>query len=239
MRIINDINSIKEHFADHETFSTNDIFQFYKIKEPQIPRATVNWRIYNLVHSGQLQRVGRGIYKIGKSTTFKPMLSNKTKKVANQVKKNFPYINFCVWELSVVNQFSQHLINYNVHFVDVERDVVDSVYYNLRETNSKVMHIKNLYDGLSDWSDYIIVRSLVSQAPLQEMHKIPVATLEKILVDLFSDKEFISFQGSEIYTIFENALDAYTVNESAMLRYADRKKKKEKIQSLLKTIKRQ
>lgn len=239
MRIINDINSIKEHFADHETFSTNDIFQFYKIKEPQIPRATVNWRIYNLVHSGQLQRVGRGIYKIGKSTTFKPMLSNKTKKVANQVKKNFPYINFCVWELSVVNQFSQHLINYNVHFVDVERDVVDSVYYNLRETNSKVMHIKNLYDGLSDWSDYIIVRSLVSHAPLQEMHKIPVATLEKILVDLFSNKEFISFQGSEIYTIFENALDAYTVNESAMLRYADRKKKKEKIQSLLKTIKRQ
>lgn len=233
------INSIKDHFANNETFNTNDIFQFYKIGEPEIPRTTVNWRIYHLVHSGQLQRVGRGIYKIGESTTFEPMLSNKTKQIAKHVKKNFPYINFCVWELSVINQFSQHLINYNVHFVDVERDAVDSVYYDLKENNSNVMHVKNLFDDLSDWPDYIIVRPLVSHAPLQSINKIPVATLEKILVDLFSDKEFISFQGSEIYTIFQNALDAYTINESAMLRYADRKNKKANIQRLLKTIERQ
>ncbi len=233
-----DINSIKEHFANNETFNANDIFQFYKIGEPEIPRTTVNWRIYYLVHSGQLQRVGRGIYRIGKSITFEPILSNKTRQIANRIKKNFPYINFCVWELSVINQFSQHLINYNVRFVDVERDVVNSVYYNLKENNNNVMHVKNLFDELSDWSDYIIVRPLVSHAPLQNINKIPVATLEKILVDLFSDKEFISFQGSEIYTIFQNALDAYTINESAMLRYADRKKRKEKIRCLLKTINR-
>ena len=64
-------------------------------------------------------------------------------------------------------------------------------------------------------------------------------TLEKILIDLFSDKEYVSFQGGEIYSIFSNAIELYTVNERALLRYTSRKKKKDKIRGLLNTIKRQ
>ncbi len=76
-------------------------------------------------------------------------------------------------------------------------------------------------------------------APLQRINEISTASLEKILVDLFSDKEFISFQGNEIYKIFQNAFKTYTINESTMLRYTDRKKKKkkDKINALLQTIK--
>jgi len=44
-------------------------------------------------------------------------------------------------------------------FVDVERDAVDSVYYNLKENNSNVMNIKNIFDDLSDWPNYIFVRN--------------------------------------------------------------------------------
>ena len=239
MSYTTDIELLKEHFANKEELSVDDIFQFYKIEEPEIPRTTVNWRIYNFVHNGQLQRVGRGSYKIGKTTIFKPALSHKIEKIAKSVKKNFPYINFCVWELSDINRFTQHLINFNIYFVDVERDAVDAVYYNLKENNSNVMNIKNIFDDLSDWPNYIFVRPLISHAPLHEINNMPTITLEKILVDLFSDKEFVSFQGSEIYSIFSNAIELYTVNESALLRYASRKKEKDKIQDLLNTIKRQ
>jgi len=64
-------------------------------------------------------------------------------------------------------------------------------------------------------------------------------TLEKILIDLFSDKEYVSFQGGEIYSTFSNAIELYTVNERALLRYTSQKKKKNKIRGLLNTIKRQ
>lgn len=61
----------------------------------------------------------------------------------------------------------------------------------------------------------------------------------KKLVDLCTDKEFISFQGNEIYHIYENAFEAYTVNQQTMLRYAGRKSKREEIEKILKTINRQ
>ncbi|OJX91995.1 MAG: hypothetical protein BGP01_06860 [Paludibacter sp. 47-17] len=122
-----DLKQLQAFFPKNEFFTTDAIFQFYNEKEPGIPRTTVNWRIYDLVHNGQLQRVGRGVYKIGQSNPFEPMLSNKIQKVAKHIQKEFSYINFFVWELSVINQFSQHLVNFDIRFVDVERDVVDAV----------------------------------------------------------------------------------------------------------------
>jgi len=47
-----------------------------------------------------------------------------------------------------------------------------------------------------------------------------VASLEKILIDLATDKEFFPFQGNEIHSIYDSAFEKYTINESAMLRYA-------------------
>jgi len=62
---------------------------------------------------------------------------------------------------------------------------------------------------------------------------------KKMLVDLCTDKEFVSFQGNEIYHIYENAFEAYTINEQTMLRYAGRKAKIEEVETVLKTINRQ
>jgi hypothetical protein len=66
-----------------------------------------------------------------------------------------------------------------------------------------------------------------------------MATLEKMLTDLATDKELLFFQGNEIYTIIRTALQKYTVNQSTMLRYAGRKHKREEINNILKTINRQ
>jgi hypothetical protein len=49
-----------------------------------------------------------------------------------------------------------------------------------------------------------------------------------MLVDIFCDDVLFSAQqGSEMQTIFRNAFDKYTINENKMLRYADRRRKKE------------
>jgi hypothetical protein len=66
-----------------------------------------------------------------------------------------------------------------------------------------------------------------------------VATLEKILVDWATDKEFFSFQGNEIFSIFKNAFDKYTINKSSMLRYASRKEKRANIAEMINTVNRQ
>ena len=234
---LNDI--LKEHFSHQETFNATDIFRFYNEQNSNIPQTTVNWRIHSLLLSGVIQRVGRGVYRLGKSNPFQMDLSPQIKKIANTVKKEFPYTDFCVWELAVINFFSHNLINFNLFFIDVERDAVDAVYYKLKETQKNVVNIRKTYDDISDLAGNICIRPLVSHAPLQKQAKIQVATLEKILVDLATDKEFFPFQGNEIFTIYENAFEKYTINESSMLRYAARKEKRENIKEIIKTIKRQ
>ena len=232
-------DTFKKHFSNQNTFDVSDIFRFYSEQNSNIPQTTVNWRIYNLIQSGIIQRVGRGVYRLGKSNPFQMDLSPQIKKTARNIKKEFPYTDFCVWELAMINFFSHNFINFNLLFVDVERDAVDAVYYKVKEKQKNIFNIRKTYDDISDLAGSICIRPLVSHAPLQIQEKIQVATLEKILVDLATDKEFFPFQGNEIFAIYENAFEKYTINESSMLRYAARKEKRGKIKEIINAIKQQ
>jgi DNA-binding Lrp family transcriptional regulator len=231
--------ALTEHFGHQKEFDVADIFRFYCKQDSDISRTTVNWRIHALVQAGIIQRVGRGIYRLGKSNPFRPDLSSQMKKTAHKIKKEFPYTNFCVWELATVNHFSHNLINFNILFVDVERDATDAVYYKLKEKNRHVVNIRKTYDDISELAGTVCTRPLVSHAPVQEREDIPVASLEKILVDLATDREFFPFQGNETFSIYGSAFEKYTVNESTILRYAARKEKKVMVREIINTIKRQ
>ncbi|MCL1942325.1 MAG: hypothetical protein FWF54_02065 [Candidatus Azobacteroides sp.] len=233
-----DVQNFEQYFGNKEIIDFQDIENYYRTSEPAIPYPTINWRIYKLIQSGKLQRVGKGLYQLGKANIFVPPINNKMQKIEVFLQKRFPFIQYCQWDLSRINDFAHHLINFNVSFVDVEKDAVESAYYTLKERFSKVMAVQNLYDGLSEFNNYIIVRPLITEAPIQKTGKIHTATLEKMLVDLAVDKEFMPFQGSEIYAIFESAMEQYTINQNTLLRYAARKNKKEEIKKII-TINRQ
>jgi hypothetical protein len=58
-----------------------------------------------------------------------------------------------------------------------------------------------------------------------------------MLVDIFCDDViFAAQQGSEMRTIFQEAFKKYTINESRMMRYADRRRKKENFREYLNPI---
>lgn len=236
MRTKLNIEGLRRQFVDTSGIQVSDLYSFYSKKEPGIKQSTIYLRIKTLVKSGVLQRIGRGQYHLGKNEVFIPQVTRKMKDIEKIIGNKFLLTKYCQWELSCVNQFSQHLINFNVQLVDVERDVLDSMYYALKEKFSKVMLVGNLYDGISEFKDTIIVRPLISEAPTQKSNNTYVATLEKVLVDLATDAEFISFQGNEIYTIFRTAFKKYTLNRNTMLRYATRKHKKEIIEKIIEHI---
>ena len=60
-------SKVKQLFAQQEVITNTDILYLYREKEPEIPEATVNWRIYHLVQKGVIQRIGRGKYREGKA----------------------------------------------------------------------------------------------------------------------------------------------------------------------------
>jgi len=229
MKTISLENILKTRFDDKEIFTTEDFFTIMN----DYPKPTVYSKINALLKKCLIQKIGWGKYQLGKSSLFSFDVSPKMQKVFSTVAAKFPYINVCVWDLSFINNFSQHLINYNVLFVDVDRDSVESVYWFLKESYEKVTTPKRMYDDLSEFKDFIVVRPLITMAPLKKGKSITLPSLEKCLVDLASDKEFLPFQGHEITNIFRTAFEEYTINENRMLRYAGRKGKQEEIQNII------
>ena len=200
---------------------------------PDLPKSTVYSRIRSLVNSGVLKRIGRGVYERSDNADFELHISPKMKDVAKELSLQFPYIDFCVWDLTPINSLAQHLINFNICILDVDRDAVEAVYQQLRDMHEKVVTTKRLVDNLADYNNYILVRKLVTDSPLMKKTEATVPTLEKLLVDIACDKEFATFQGYEMQHIFDNALAQYIINRNKLLRYAGRKNQLEKIEQLL------
>ena len=124
--------------------------------------------------------------------------------------------------------------------VEVEKESMESVFYFLKENEFHVYlnpdnDIINKY--VSSEKDAVIVKLLISEAPVQDIKDITTITIEKILVDIFCDDIIFSAQqGPEMNNIFREAFRKYTVNENRMLRYADRRRKKQALNNYLKTI---
>lgn len=74
---------------------------------------------------------------------------------------------------------------------------------------------------------------------MQKIQSVNTITIEKMLVYIFSDEAtFAAQQGSEMQTIFNDAFEKYTVNENKMIRYADRRGKKEAFNNYLNKVSR-
>jgi hypothetical protein len=240
------IAELRKQFSRSEVIETSDVMEFFARFDPRIPRSTVNWRVYHLVEKGILQRVGRGKFRIapvnlglGRAKAFEPQISKKTVKIHRLLDEAFPYINYCLWSSKEVNAFTQHLTKADLIFVDCERDVMESVFFHLRDSFSSVYldpDIETIKRYVIDVKEAIVVRSLATHAPLQKVKSVPTITIEKLLVDVFSDDEFYYLKGKEMDYVFMNAFGMYAVNESTMLRYADRKGKKRKFKLYLSEI---
>ena len=239
-RLSKKTDTLFKYFENRESFPTNDVYDFFSQNQPSIKRATVNWRIYNLVQQGLLKRVGRGIYSLGQEKSFSPILNKKQKNIFVRVKNKFPLITFCCWHTSILKEFFQHVSMYDFLLVEVERETIDSVFHFIKETNNNTFKEPSrdmMENFVLESKDAIVIKSLTSESPLQEVDNITVPAIEKILVDLYVDSEIFFFlQGSEMLNIFTNALEKYTVNTDRLLRYAKRRNKGEELKKILAQI---
>jgi len=188
------------------------------------------------VNSKILRRIGRGIYSLGSVKAYSPEISSRERTVARLVKANFPDISFCIWSSGLLNEFAHHLSGYPFILLDVEREVAESVYYQVKGNFSGVFlrPPKEIIETLlPDFRLPIVIRYLATESPITMSKGIPTVSIEKLLADIYCDMEFLYTEGSERRAIFRNAFDRYTVNLSRLLRYADRKGKKEVLEKYL------
>ena len=118
----------------------------------------------------------------------------------------------------------------------VEADAVatESVFYFLKDEHYKNVFLNPdetlLERYIYEETKSIIVKPLVTKAPLEKEKQVVTPSLEKILVDLFIDQKLFSpFQGSELVHIYNTLYSKYTLNITRMTAYAKRRTKEEEL----------
>ena len=226
------IEELENRFRDQTTVSIEELYQFYKEKEPNLPRSTLRWRVFELNNKGILSRVKRGIYRLGSEVReWKPEISKELKSIASRLRNEFPYLTFCIWSTKWLLNFTQHLPTKYFTLIDTERDTEESVFYYLQNTRKDSGVFLNpsrdeVQKYLGSSENPLVVRPLISQSPLITVNEVQIPKLEKIMVDLVADDIlFNAFQGKELKSIYSNIVDRYDVNLSTLKRYGQRRNK--------------
>ncbi|MBI1306428.1 MAG: hypothetical protein GC181_07430 [Bacteroidetes bacterium] len=234
------VDELRIHFNNQPGLTVSDITKFYRSKEPAVKKTTLNWRIYNLIQKGVLTRIGRGKFTLGEGISYCPEVTTNQISLFKELKTAFPFISICIWSTSVINEFMLHQPGRHFHLIEVEKEGIESLFYFLKEKNMPVYmnptaELIRRY-VLSENEPWII-KPLVSESPTQEISGITTITIEKMLVDIFCDTVLFSAQqGSEMDQIFNEAFEKFAINESKMLRYASRRRKKIELDRYLNKI---
>ena len=193
-----------------------------------ISNAATYKRINKMISDGKISRVATGQYALTSKERFSYSLESKTSKKVFDVltKKLHKSAKFIVYESSVLNLFLNHLIANSTVIVEVEKDLLEQVYWLLKDDGFKNVLLKpdenenyiyNPFNG-----EGIIVKSLVSKSPINKKeHK---TSIEKLVVDIVIDKTInMFFEEAEKKDIVSNIFEKYGIKFDSVRNYAKRR----------------
>ena len=193
-----------------------------------ISDVAIHKRINKMIISGELVRVGNGQYAFTNKKKFDySITSDASLNILNKLEERFDKSSrYIIYESTLLNIFLNHLIGRPTIIVEVEKDLVELVFWFLKEEGFKNVllnpsenenYIYNPYDGSG-----IIIKTMVSKSPIyNKHHKI---TIEKLVVDIVIDKTLNMFyEGAEIPYMVEEILRNYAVKFDSIRNYAKRR----------------
>ncbi|MDP2947629.1 MAG: hypothetical protein Q8N88_05950 [Nanoarchaeota archaeon] len=233
-------NSIKDYFEQlhlRKYFTAEELFFQFRLYEPDLNQNTFRWRVHELKKKSIIRDVMWGVYSRSDKPYFEPIITNDLKKVSGIFAKKYPEISYCIWTSRWLNDLIIHQIVRHFIILETENDVVENTFYHFQEKGLNVF-LKPDKETIERYvlpkEDSIVIISLVTRSPALIAESIDIPSIEKILVDVFCDKEtFFLYSGGELKNIFRFALKKYSINFSRLFAYADRRMKKEEIRSFI------
>jgi hypothetical protein len=236
------VNRLIEEFKDREFFTREDLFEFYRHFEPDLKEGTFGWRIYDLKDKNIIRPLKRGHYVFSYKPRYKPEISPELIKLAKPIAAKFGDAKQCIWETDWLNEFSQHQASRRIILFEIEKDFMESLYYELKDSSRNELYL-NPDDKAIDFyiaeSNYpVIIKKLITRSPIagrtEKRVKFYTPLLEKILVDLFAEEKlFYYLQGSELMHIYENAINKYAINFTKLFSYAKRRDREQDIRQFI------
>ena len=234
-----EITLLEEHIPNSEILTRQDICHIAKKIDPSFRETLLRNTLEKLMVDGYIIRVGRNQYEACNSKNKKSVYVNQYSKEAEEVvllmKEKYPLLDYRVWELKWLNEFWNHQIAQNKIFIEVEHMGCDFVYMELSERYQRKVLLKPSENELYRYGEQntIIIDRLVSEAPKGEPDNFNTP-LEKIIVDLFANQKLKSMIHIGEYAMaISDMFHKYKIDQKRLLRYANRRNKKEEIQTFL------
>ena len=194
--------------------------------ESPAKRHTILNTISRLVRKGRLQTIRKGVYALSNQSQWHVVLGEQEKAVYDLIHAQYPLVKVCVYNGETFAPLQHHLAFNQATYIEVERDSVESAFHQLQDAGYEVYCSPDeqmAYDYVDVKKKIVVVKVLVSQAPLARQEGYYVPTLEKLLVDIRKDKDFYYMQGIEASYMTDTARQMYVINEQKLQRYAQRR----------------
>lgn len=228
---------ISSAFSNKPIFTRNELKDYIKTQNPTMKDSTFGWILYDLCQQHVIQKVAHNTFKIFDNGSplrdYSVDLSDDANHILDFLKKQFPLLNFIIWETRSYNEFANHQMTRNFIFIEVEKPLGESVFNTLHEQNNYTTLYKPSVKEITLYSGDVTVSvlPLTSEAPANGVN----TTLEKLLVDLFANKLLDRIVSRSDYPgIFEEAFSKYSINYNLLIRYARRRGKNTEIKTFIK-----
>lgn len=232
---------LKQRFKNNSSFTKDALLAFYKEIEPDLKETTFRWRIHKLKEKKILRSIDKNHFTLSYKPAFIPTLTIEQKELFNKIEKNFPNLKYCIWSTQWIHEFMLHQPGKSIVIIEPEKEAVQSVFHFLQDNNPVNVYInpeeKEIDNYIFEQNGSIIVKPLISKSPMEMVENINTPALEKILVDIYSEKKLFNiFQGKELSFIFKVAFEKYEINLTKMLQYAKRRGKAAELNEYLSRI---
>jgi uncharacterized protein DUF6577 len=224
------LEQLKQEFGGRKSFTRQELLAFFRRFEPDLKESTFRWQVYNLKHKNIISPISRQKFVITDKPAFAVSTEKIDEKLTALIRKQFPHLRFAVWSTKAVNEFMLHQPARYYTLVEVEREATEAVFNFLKDNRVKNVFLepneKELQKYISDLENAVVVLPLVSKAPIQTKRDRASITIEKLLVDLYSDRQlFNAYQGSELVNIYNTAYNRYPIDFTKLFSYATRRRK--------------
>ena len=237
---------LQNTFSGSQSVQKSELRNFYKQHSQPATEQSFRRFLYGLEKRQIIAPIGAGVYAFydqtlppaAKKKCFSPSWSQELGKLNDVFKKAFPYAQYLVWETRVLHEFMLHQPGQNFFILETEKDVCESAFNLLSQEYSGRTFLDPTRVTMERYvlpqHDSILISRLVTQAPKRTVQGIPFPKVEKILVDIFVDRDkYYYFQGEELARIFENAFSIYWISEKTLIRYAGRRKVSAKLRQFI------
>ena len=220
-------------FKGRGNLTFRELAEEMRLKDSSLSETAIRKRISRLLGTGKIVSVSKGVYALTQKAPYQPVADDFIKKLNGIFRQAYPEIKSCIWSSAFFYDFMVHQPASYFYVFETEPDMVETAFNLFKDHNLKAWlqpdaEVIQLY--VSDQENPVIVKSLVSRAPLLNSEKGHLPSLEKMLVDVKVDRDLFNFiSGAEIDNIWKQSLKKHGLSWPRLLAYAGRRGKRDEI----------